>query len=81
MIVLKLSKHVRLLKEKEKFISLFPPLLLKGNYMVRQVYFFQEKIMCPSKASHDILILILRLNSCIAYFTICVIIWPSAAKP
>lgn len=49
--------------------------------MVRQVYFFQEKIICPSKASHDLLILILRLNSCIAYFIICVIIWPSAAKP
>lgn len=81
MIVLKLSKHVRLLNEREKFIFLLSPPLLKGNYMVRQVYFFQEKIICPSKASHNIFFLILRLNSCIAYFIICVIIWPSAAKP
>lgn len=49
--------------------------------MARQVYFFQEKIICPSKASHNIFVLILRLDSCIAYFIICVIIWPSAAMP
>lgn len=49
--------------------------------MIRQVCFFQEKIICPRKASHDIFVLILRLNSCIAYFIICVIIWPSGGKP
>lgn len=81
MIVLKLSKHVRLLSEREKFILFFYFTLSLGNYMVRQVYFFQEKIICPSKASHDIFVLILRLNSCITYFIICVIIWPSAAQP